>query len=298
MTPLASILGSGLLIIVPVLERTLGALAVFGAIGVCAVAWLVGTAIRHCVRVVEPLAKSGRLDTFTRRVDQWADAIIVVAYVISVALYLRIMAQYVVAYATDGNGQLSERAIACATVVLITGIGVLRGFAGLDRLDRISLGAVLVLVTVLGGTLLLHDGRAVLGDDLHLPPVPDTGPWGVLLVLGGLLDCHVRLGSAKAQRSPLQQPFLQRKFGLTAPRPSRLDQSPPAIEVAHPDRSQPLLNGTTGVRAYPDRTDLAHLRATTQQRDLPALDDDPHPVDERSGNYAATQAGWLIAEDR
>ena len=38
-TPLASILGSGLLIIVPVLERTLGALAVFGAVAVCAVAW-------------------------------------------------------------------------------------------------------------------------------------------------------------------------------------------------------------------------------------------------------------------
>ena len=47
-TPLASILGSGLLIIVPVLERTLGALSVLGAAGVCAVAWLVGTAVaRH-----------------------------------------------------------------------------------------------------------------------------------------------------------------------------------------------------------------------------------------------------------
>lgn len=102
-TPLASILGSGLLIIVPVLERTLGALSVFGAIGVCGVAWLAGTAIRHCVRVVEPLATDGKLDTVNRRVDRAADAVIVVAYVISVALYLRIMAQYVVAYATGGN---------------------------------------------------------------------------------------------------------------------------------------------------------------------------------------------------
>ncbi len=159
-TPLASILGSGLLIIVPVLERTLGALSVFGAIGVCAVAWLVGTAIRHCVRVVEPLAADGTLDAVTRRVDRSADAVIVVAYVISVALYLRIMAQYVVAYATGGDGQLSERIIACATVVLIIGIGVLRGFTGLDRLDRVSLVAVLVLTTVLGVTLAVDDGRA------------------------------------------------------------------------------------------------------------------------------------------
>ena len=185
-TPLASILGSGLLIIVPVLERTLGSLAVLGAVGVCAVAWLVGTAIRHCVRVVEPLAADGTLDAGTRRVDRSADAVIVVAYVISVALYLRIMAQYVVAYATGGNGQLSERTIACATMALIIGIGVLRGFTGLDRLDRVSLVAVLALTTVLGVTVAVDDGRALLGDGLRLPPVPDTG-LGSMLVLGGIV---------------------------------------------------------------------------------------------------------------
>ena len=47
-TPLASILGSGLLIIVPVLERTLGVAAVFGAVGICAVA---------CASVSMPMAR-------------------------------------------------------------------------------------------------------------------------------------------------------------------------------------------------------------------------------------------------
>jgi hypothetical protein len=186
-TPLASILGSGLLIIVPVLERTLGALAVLGAIAVCAVAWLVGTAVRHCVRVVEPLVADGRLDAVTRRIDRCADAVIVVAYVISVALYLRIMAQYVVSYTTGGDGQLLERTIAGTTVVLIVGLGVLRGFRGLDRLDRVSLTAVLVLTTVLGVTLAVGDGRGLLGGGLALPPVPDTGVVTVLLVLGGIV---------------------------------------------------------------------------------------------------------------
>ena len=76
-TPLASILGSGLLIIVPVLERTLGGLAVLGAIAVSAVAWWAGTAIRHCVRVVEPLDESGELDKITGRLGWLADAVIV-----------------------------------------------------------------------------------------------------------------------------------------------------------------------------------------------------------------------------
>ncbi len=186
-TPLASILGSGLLIIVPVLERTLGALSVLGAAAVCAVAWLVGTAIRHCVRVVEPLADKGELDAVTHGLDRLADAVIVVAYVISVALYLRIMAEYLVGYAVDGGSPTVERIVACAAVGLIVGIGVSRGFGGLDRLDRVSLVAVLALTTVLGGTLLLHDGGLVTGPGLTLPPVPDLGVGQVLLVLGGIV---------------------------------------------------------------------------------------------------------------
>lgn len=187
-TPLASILGSGLLIIVPVLERTLGALAVLGAITVSAVAWWAGAAIRHCVRVVEPLDESGELDKFTGRLGWLGDAVIVIAYVISVALYLRIMAVYLVDYVVDGGPPIAQRAIACAAVVLIVVIGIVRGFAGLDKLDRVTLGAVLVLTTVLGATLLLHDGRQLLGDSgLAFPPLPTTGIVQTLLVLGGIV---------------------------------------------------------------------------------------------------------------
>ncbi|GLP73115.1 hypothetical protein TUM20983_02250 [Mycobacterium antarcticum] len=187
-TPLASILGSGLLIIVPVLERTLGALAVLGAIAVSAVAWWAGTAIRHCVRVVEPLDESGELDKVTDRLGWLGDAVIVIAYVISVALYLRIMAVYLVDYVVDGGSPIAQRVIACAAVVLIVSIGIVSGFSGLDKLDRVTLCAVLVLTTVLGATLLLHDGRLLLGDSgLTFPPVATMGILQTLLVLGGIV---------------------------------------------------------------------------------------------------------------
>ncbi len=186
-TPLASILGSGLLIIVPVLESVLGSLAVFGAVAVSAVAYAVGTAIRHNVRVVEPLTADGTVDRWTRRTEETSDAVIVVAYIISVALYLRILAEYVVRYVTGGEQGLAERALAVGAVALIVAIGVARGFAGLDRLDRVSLAAVLVLTTVLGVTLFVHDSGAVLAGTLALPPVADAGLGHVLLVLGGIV---------------------------------------------------------------------------------------------------------------
>lgn len=186
-TPLASILGSGLLIIVPVLERTLGSLAVLGAVGVSVLAWLVGTAIRHNVTTIEPLAAGGELDPATARLEQISDAVIVVAYIISVALYLRIMAQYILGYATPGAHPAVERMIAVAAVMVIVTVGVTRGFAGLDRVDRVSLIAVLVLTTVLGTALVWYDATELLtGQGLSVPPLPGID-LGTLLVLGGIV---------------------------------------------------------------------------------------------------------------
>ncbi len=184
--PLASIFGSGFLIIVPVLERTLGALSVVGIAGVCGFAWLVGTAIRHNVVAVEPLVEEGRVDRLTELFERASDLVIAVAYVISVALYLRIMSLYVLEYAASGS-ELAERALACGAVLAITAVGVLRRFAGLDLLERLALGAVLALTTVLGAALFLSDGQELLGGGLSLPPVPDRKLADVLLILGGIV---------------------------------------------------------------------------------------------------------------
>ncbi len=185
-TPLASIFGSGFLIIVPVLERTLGAKAIFGIVGVCGFAWFVGAAIRHNIAAVEPLEADERLDEVTRRIEKAADLVIVIAYVISVALYLRIMSQYLVEFATSGS-DIAERALASVAVLVIVAVGVIRGFSGLDRMERAALVSVLVLTTILGGALFFHDASALFGGGIDLPPVPAKGLEHVLLVLGGIV---------------------------------------------------------------------------------------------------------------
>ena len=185
-TPLASIFGSGFLIIVPVLERALGVLSVVGVTGVVLLAWFIGSSIRHIVANVEPRISDGSLDRRTLAIDRLADAVIVVAYVISVALYLRIMAEYIVAYAFDGSDELA-RWLSAATVAFIVGVGLTRGFRGLDLMERIALIAVLVLTTVLGGALFFTDAADLLAGTVELPPIPDTDLSEVLLVLGGIV---------------------------------------------------------------------------------------------------------------
>ena len=185
-TPLASIFGSGFLIIVPVLERTLGGLAVLGAIAVSAVAWMVGTAIRHNIVAVEPLQARGSLGKGNTRLERASDIVIAVAYVVSVALYLRIMAEYLVDYFASGDSTAIS-AVATAAVTLIVLVGLFRGFGGLDMTERLALGAVLALTTALGAAYFFESAGQVLGDGVTLPPVPDGGVTQTLLMLGGIV---------------------------------------------------------------------------------------------------------------
>lgn len=186
-TPLASIFGSGFLIIVPILERTLGGYAAVGMAGVLAVAWWAGNAVRHNVAYTEPRLADGTLDRRTRRVEATGNWIIVAAYVASVALYVRILAQFVVGYVADGS-DVAERLVACGVIVAIIAVGLLRGFDGLDALERVALAVVLLLVTILIVVFGVFDVGRAGGGGLDVAGIPEgVGAVRAVLVLGGMV---------------------------------------------------------------------------------------------------------------
>ena len=125
----------------------------------------------------------------TRRLDRIADVVIVVAYVISVALYLRIMAQYIVDYAVaaapTSPSACSPRAAVAADRRRRRDPGLPRPRPARAHLAGRGAGAD-------------HRARrrpvprrrrrpARLGGGSSLPPVPDKGLVEVLLVLGGIV---------------------------------------------------------------------------------------------------------------
>ena len=186
-TPLASIFGSGFLIIIPILEREMGSLAAIGMAAVCLLAWTVGIAIRHNVATIEPLVRDGQLDQTTALIERASDLVIVGAYMISVALYARILAQFVVGYVSSGATGNAESLLGTAVIGLITLVGLVRGLSGLEGLERVSLGAVLVLVFAVSATFAVKDVSQLQGGGLYTPPVPHNSLVSVLLVLGGML---------------------------------------------------------------------------------------------------------------
>ena len=63
----------------------------------------------------------------------------------------------------------------------------MHGLAGLELLERLALGSVLVLVLALGIRFAGSDASQLLGGGLRLPPVPSPGLVSVALVLGGIV---------------------------------------------------------------------------------------------------------------
>ncbi len=157
-----------------------------GMAGVCLVAWMVGIAIRHNVAVVEPLADHHHLVPAAARLDRASDLVIVVAYVISVALYLRILALFIVGYVSSGSGasesparhhprRADRRGRAGARTrragpARATGARLGAGAGARDRRDFAG-----------------KDASRLRGGGLRLPPVPSPGLVSVALVFGGIV---------------------------------------------------------------------------------------------------------------
>ena len=185
-TPLASIFGSGFLVIVPILNAAVGPYAVLAMIGVVALAYAMGSVIRFNIRHTEPLLEAGTASPRVLRYERTANLALVLAYAISVCLYIHILSAFVL----GGLGINTPRRENILTVIIVAAIGVMGRFRGLDMLmilERWALRVTGVLVLVLIVGFLIFDWNAYTSNTLQWPAVPRQDLWTVLTVLGGTL---------------------------------------------------------------------------------------------------------------
>jgi hypothetical protein len=157
-TPLASIFGSGFLVIVPILNAAVGPYSIVAMAAVCALAYAMGSVIRFNIRNVEPVLESGTAPARLVRYERTANLALVLAYAISVCLYIHILA----AFLLGGLGINTPRRENIVTVIIIAAIGVMGRFRGLDMLmvmERWALRVTAVLVVALIVGFLIYAGR-------------------------------------------------------------------------------------------------------------------------------------------
>lgn len=182
-TPLASIIGSGFLVLGPILDTSFGRYAPLIMALLCLVAYAFGAAIRfNITRLDTATAPRSNSEEHLETLASWALAF---AYVISVAYYLNLLGAFAVSL-TDVSNTIYAKLITSGVFALVLIVGWTRGFHALERMEQISVGVKLaIIIGLLSGMLWFFVQKASAGD-LVANPATVTG-WPALALVAGLL---------------------------------------------------------------------------------------------------------------
>jgi len=185
-TPLASIFGSGFLVIVPILYGAVGKYAVVAMAGVCLLAYAVGSVIRFNIREAEPIFEKKRARKSTFLFERASDFAIVLAYTISVCLYLRILSSFLFGgFGIDSD--YHESLLTTGIIVVVGTVGVIKGLEMLEKLEEIALWITMLMIVALIIGFGRYDFDVISAGKLILPDMPHSSWWKILTILGGTL---------------------------------------------------------------------------------------------------------------
>lgn len=178
-TPLASIIGSGFLVLGPILDYAYGKFAPIVMAGLCLAAFLYGSAIRHNIRHLERSVGN----QLTNRLDTVSSAVLAFAYIISVAYYLNLFGAFAVSL-TEAAGPTNARLLASAMFVVILFAGWTGGFRSLEGLEYASVSLKLAIISGLLFGLAAYFFRKAGNQDLVFNAANEGGWSGLTLAFG------------------------------------------------------------------------------------------------------------------
>jgi hypothetical protein len=186
-TPLASIIGSGFLVCGPLLAHEFGSMAILAMAALLGIAYAVGAVIRFNILHVENMAPSLRLNepmAWTMRLGQ---VLLAVAYAVSVAYYLKLLAEFAMKPLAipDEWHWLIANAGVTAIIVILTALTFSGDIKKIEHAAHASvsvkLGIIVGLLASLGMWWALHAGTP-----LNLPEARISSA-GIPLLLGLLI---------------------------------------------------------------------------------------------------------------
>jgi hypothetical protein len=182
-TPLASIIGSGFLVLGPILMTSFGQYAPAVMIALCIIAYLFGSAIRFNIsRLAVQNTQRSTIEVMLEGMSSW---VLAFAYIISVAYYLNLLGAFAVSL-TSADDPIYARLVTSGVFALVLCVGWLRGFHALERLEQFSVGLKLAIIAgLLFGLGSYFAQRAVAGD-LIFSRAQVSG-WQAVTLVAGLL---------------------------------------------------------------------------------------------------------------
>lgn len=181
-TPLASIIGSGFLVLGPILLVSYGRYAPLVMALLCLMAFAFGAAIRSNIQSLESRSDRPGLALQLERLASWTLAL---AYIISVAYYLNLFGSFGVSL-ISGSDALQARQLTSAIFLLILFVGWTRGFSALERLEQFAVGLKLAIITGLLWGLVMYFRTQAAASELYFSPATLSG-WPTLTLAFGLI---------------------------------------------------------------------------------------------------------------
>lgn len=182
LTPLASIIGSGFLVLGPILDVSYGGYAPLVMLGLCGVAYLFGSAIRYNIADMEASPAASRV---TERLETVASIVLAFAFVVSVAYYLNLFGAFGVSL-TGLDDRFHAKLLTTAAFALILFTGLTRGFSALERMEQVSVSLKLMIIAGLLLGLVVYFGEATGQGALQFDAPRVTG-WSSLTLMAGLI---------------------------------------------------------------------------------------------------------------
>ncbi|MCP5265202.1 MAG: hypothetical protein H6934_03790 [Burkholderiaceae bacterium] len=162
-TPLASIIGSGFLVVGPILAQAFGEAAWLAMAVLCAAGYLHGEAIRHNIRHVPP--GSFALPPAARLIERASDLTLSLAYFVSVAYYLNLFAAFSMRI-VGVEDRFTVQVVASIAIAAFGAVGFYGGLRALERLEAEAVGFKLSVIAGIVVALVLFAFTA------HLPEAP------------------------------------------------------------------------------------------------------------------------------
>jgi hypothetical protein len=190
-TPLASIMGSGFLVSAPLLAGIVGNLAVVCMAMLLVLAFAVGGAIRFNIRHFEPIENDGHGPAQT--IAFLSRIVLAGAYFISVTYYLQLLAEFLLNAAglkdqlTASEFALAAHSVTTGLLLIIGGIGIWRGLAMLEGLEKYAVALNLGMIAALLVGLAIYNVNLLMGGDWKLPDISSDIDFPDVRVLLGLL---------------------------------------------------------------------------------------------------------------
>jgi len=188
-TPLASIIGSGFLVSVPLLAAEVGSWAIAGMTVLVIAAYLVGAAIRFNIRYAEPLVArpaTGVEVRVTDSLEHLSHFVLAFAYFISVAYYLVLLGNFLLNGVGIASSALAN-AIATAILATLGGLGFVKGLGMVERVEKYTVGINLAVIAALLGGLVWFNIDALMTGSWRLDPSGSSVDLHSIRVLLGLL---------------------------------------------------------------------------------------------------------------